>query len=321
MADKYYNSEIKERYLSTQKSTVASNCDTVFKAIKPIEEMLHKDVYEFNRGDIDTLYSYLNRNSINALMVINNTIRRYMRWAVSHRICNDYDHYIDGIKQGNISRFCNQVIKRNSIIDRGTIIEWTQRLRTEFDYYNPRNSFLILAPFEGINGLLMNDVINITWHDFSKKDGRYFAFVRNRTIEVSKELYEIAKESRVTNRYCGGYSKYQTLKWFDIEDGDNIVRPIITKNNSGQFTYGGIRRQVKAVLTMLDVDYLSLKDIDISGKVYLAKTKAQEHEMAMINYLWSPYFIEEVCKQFDMDVRDKTCIQNHVRMFKKALDM
>lgn len=314
-AKNLYNQDIKERFIDTMTSTMKPNCITVFKAVKPIEELLNKDIYNFEKEDIDLLYSYLNKKSVNALMMINNIIKRYMEWAVTQDIIKDYDHYVDGLKQLSLSRFCSAAIERQTIIDRETIINWTKQLRDKMDYYNPRDSFLMLAPFEGINGYLMSDVINIQWKDFSKKEDQYYAVIRNRTIEISKELYEIAKESRFTNKYCGGVNRHGTLTYYPLEENDNIVR-LTQSKKSKTFTYLNARNHVIKVLKMVDADHITIKNIENNGIIYMVKKKIEEHNMTLINYLWSQYFIDEVCNQFDLNVSSIDCIRNQVKMVK-----
>ena len=316
----FYNNELKERFIDSRKESMRANCRTVFRATLPVEEMLGKDVHSFNKEEIDILYSYLNKGTVNGIAMINNTIRTYMRWAYTNGIVTDYDHYIDGLTQSNLSRFCNQVAKRNCIIDRETIINWTKQLRNDFDFYNPRDSFLLLAPFEGINGYMMSDVVEIQWSHFKKMNGKYYAFVRNRTIEVSKELYDIAKEARFEDKYCSGINKYNKLSYFTLENSDRIVR-LVQSKNSKNFTYQAIRKQLRKVLVMLGAEYLTLKDLDISGKVYMAEQKAAEHNMTMINYLWSHYFLDEVCQQFDMSTRDDESIHNQIKAIKRAMEI
>lgn len=312
----YYNQEIKEKFIEEQKDTMRSNCMSLFESSREIEESLGKDLYQFNKTDIENFYGYLNKGSVKGLMVVHNGIRRYIRWALNKGLCDSYDIWIEDLTQGNLSRYCNQVMMKATLIDRETIIGWINSLRHDFDFYNPRNSFLLLAPFEGINGYNLSEILTVKWEDFTCEGEKYFVQLWNRKIEISAELYRLAEECAFTSNYYK-YNKYKTLNRFDLKEGHEIVRAIKSKRSKG-FSYVNAVKNAKAVLTMVGAEYVNLKNIDLSGKVYLVKQKAEEHGLAINDYLWSQYFKDEICYRFDMD---KEYIANHVKNIKLLLNM
>ena len=144
----------------------------------------------------------------------------------------------------------------------------------------------------------------------------YYVKLWNRKIDISKELYRIAEESAFTSTYYGE-NRHGTLNNFTLEDNPNIVRTIQSKVSNG-FKYVNAIKHIKFVLRMVNAEYINPKTLDLSGKVYMIKEKAKEHNLAIIDYLWSQYFKDEVCYKFDMD---QNYVNNHIKTFKILMNL
>ena len=308
----YYNPEIKQKFIDSQKDTMKNNIISIFRGSKDFEERMKKDLNVFTVKELEDYYKYLNKSSVKGIMVVHNAIRRYIRWCSNNGITDSYDPAIEDIKEMSLGQYCNNVALQNVIIDRETIIDWTEKLRTGYEYYNPRDSFLLLAPFEGICGYRMAELTGIKKNQIYTKENKYYADLPNRTIQISRELYNIAQEAIRETQYCRGINKYGTLSMSKLMSNDYVVR-LTESKNSKNFGYNNVIKQVKDVLDMLDASYITIKHIVNSGKIHMIKQKSEEHDMSVKNYIWSQYFIDEVCYQFDMSTNN---IGNHAINFK-----
>lgn len=308
----FYNPEIKEKFLSEQKDTVRSNLVVLFRNVKDFEERKKKDLYAFTFQEIEEYYRYLNKTSVKGIMVVHNSVRRYIRWAYAKGLIKHYEVRLEDVMEGNIGKYCNQVMMKAVIIDRETIIGWTERLRKDFDFYNPRDSFLILAPYEGIAGYMLNELTAMKRTDFVKKGNQVYAKLPDRTIPISQELHDIAREAVLEEKYYVNRNKHGTLNTYTLEKSNNIVR-LIQGRNSKHFGYNNIVKQVKQALTLVDADYITIKHIITSGKIHMIRQKAKEHGLSERDYMWSQFFKDEVCYQFHMDDEN---VYNHVNSFK-----
>ncbi len=307
----FYNPEIKEKFLSEQKDTMKSNLIILFRNTKSFEEQKKKDLYEFSFQEIEEYYRYLNKTSVKGIMMVHNNVRRYIRWAYSKGLINYYEVRLEDIMEGNIGQYCNQVMMKAVVIDRETIVDWTERLRKDYDYYNPRDSFLVLAPYEGIAGYMLNELTSIQRTDIIKDGDKFYAKLPNRTIPISKELYKIAQEAIEEELYYAN-RREGSLKAYTLEKNNNIVR-LIQGRNSKHFGYNNIVKQVKQALVMVDAGHITVKHIITSGKIHMIRQKAKEHGLSERDYMRSQFFKDEVCYQFHMDSENAT---NHFNSFK-----
>lgn len=312
----YYNQDIKERFISEQKETLRNNYIFLFKSTKEFEEKANKDLYLFNREDIEKYYSFLNKSSVKGLMVVHNGIRRYMRWAYNKRLCENYESWMEDITQGSLSYYCNRVMLKSKRFDREVLLNWIDRLKNDFGFYNPRDTFMVLATFEGMANF---EFLDVKWSDIIKEKNKYYVQLSKRKIEISKELYEIAKQAAFSSYY---YALHKTggIRKFDLEESDLVVRPIKSNNSKG-FSHVNVSVIIKKLMSKVDCEFITLKDIELNGKLYMVQEKMKEHNMTMMNYCWSQYFIDEVCYQFGMITSTTNNIRNHITNFKVLLGL
>ena len=308
----FYNKDIKERFIETQKDTLKPTYITIFRNSESYERRKGKDLYDFSITEIKEYYKYLYKPTVKALLVVHGAIRRYVEWAGVNGYTDKSFAELGQLTASNLDEFINHKMADSYVTDRETILEWIRSLKEDFDYYNPRDAFMILAPFEGISGCKMHEITDITQKDIFKKNKQYYAKVGNRTIPISEELYEIAQESIKESTYCSGTNRHGTLSIYALETNDKIVR-LIQGKNSKEFGYNNLVKQVRRALTRIGVNNITVKHIILSGKMHMIREKAEEHELSIKDYLCSEFFKTEVCYQFDMSTEN---VYNHINNFR-----
>lgn len=312
----FYNHKIKEAFIALQPETMHPNYKTLFSKTKEIEEKKGKDIYDFTFTEITDFYRYLNKGSVNGLWMTHTELRKYMRWAEENKYTTNPDIIIlNSLQSSSLSTYCNNVALKNSVISRDDIVSWTEELRKSIYFYNPRESFMILGPFEGITGYRLCELIDIKQEDIYKKDGCYYAKLSNRTIKISKELYDIAMEC-IQEDYRYILTRGLVRKT-ELENTGRIVKPIVSKNTKS-FTYNSIANNVKSALKTIDEGHVTIRQIIMSGRIHMIKEKSKEHKLSWGDYIKSQYFKDEVCYQFNMNTDDGT-ISNFYMSFKTIM--
>ena len=312
---RYYNPEIKQKYMNTLSESAQVGCRALFDYAHIEEEKRNKDLALFTKDELLNLYSYINTRSINTLVNYHSAFKKYVRWyRIQYTPVIPYDIFIEEIDKAMLFNYINNVAVRKRVVTRETIFEWIDILKEREDYH-PREGFVLLGSFEGIGYNDRYEMAALKERDLFERENKYYVRLQSRDIEISKELYDLGKESANTHQAKVGL-KNGTYRIYSYGPLDAIIKFKTDKRNGEVDNEKDIiksrYRISKAginVLKKLGVEKrVSIKSIIISGEIEYIKQKAYENNMQIEEYIYSKEF-EEVCVRYNIS---QTARFNHV---------
>ena len=279
-----YNEEIKKRFIEERNNEVILPPDylkTQFDSIASFEEELGKDVRDFNLYEIKEYYKMLNTASVGRLKVLNSQLSLYTQWCLQQNLVKDNQNHFLEMTDDNFDDCINKMLLDEKIISRSTILEWARKC------INPRDAFIILAPFEGIAGKEFCEIVNLKETDV---DGNKVTLCDGRTIEVSNELKAYIYDCINETRYYGANGRS-----FELSNNGFVLKDYINAQSEvsdfqrGRRVYNSLRRTLKA----LDkVNVINSNDIYNSGIIDMIKRLSNQHGMSCIDFIMSPKISE-----------------------------
>ena len=295
----FYNKEQKEKYIETVPKNRMFLCERIFNGSYPLEKEKGKDLCDFTREEILELYSYLNVKTPSILRDINSVVRVYIKSQ------NKNDKALDDVDITLLRTKVNKVAIRVMLISREDLLKALARSK-ENPLYNPYDAFIILACFEGLENKNLSDIRDITIDDFYKKDKQYYAKLPSgRTVKVSDELYEYAKDSYLLtyrmkkhkngtviqmyaeSEYRGGIVKFLPIR---KEGSDELI-----ERNKKKSMYRYIQHQIE--ISNLPKYLTTTKALRMSGILDYIKKRCAELQIDYDTFLTNN--IEEVIEQYN----------------------
>lgn len=196
-----YNEAIKRRYIEENKYrnlNLERQCEILFNRCEPYEERLKKDIACFSMPEIIECFKGFNTVSLESLMNAKSQYKIYTDWCISVKDLSfnaelGYQNHFREINTEMLKRCLNYYLKTKRVITRDYILNnWDVLL-------NPSEKFIILGLFEGIGAntkVAYQDFDMLTINNFNPETHKLH--IRDRVIDFSNELYEVAKEAADT---------------------------------------------------------------------------------------------------------------------------
>ena len=223
----FYNNEHKLNFLEDIKFEYEDlkPFELLFTKSKNYEEKWDKDIYDFNDEEtleylkslkITTKASGINRISL---------LKKYVTYS-SNVTSNNVNGFHD-IK--NVSDLASKIVLTYTTLyfTREDLLEFINDNKME-----SKEAFVMLAMFEGFQGKSWREIRNAQLNDITEENGKYYIDLyddedhseKSRTIEISKELYEYAKENNSIKTEPYIVPKTGELSERDLADTDYILR-------------------------------------------------------------------------------------------------
>lgn len=291
MANTMYNEEQKERWLESidLKQYPVRYWDILFEYTKPFEEEFGKDVYNFNKVEIKSMYLRLNFTSYERAMVANYNLARYTSWAKEQELVVDgINHYKD-INDEDLLSCVNLRQLKQSIVTRDDVIRATQTATNALD------AFITLAIFEGIRGKSCEDLAFLNMSDFN---GNEVTLKSGKVLTVSDRLVRLAHETNDSNEYIKSDGMKQTLF------GPHIIKVAsITYTKSGAEERSGRNIQelfFRAASSAGWSDQVSMNSLFISGIIDMVNRLAVENNMTGEQVIYNDELFEQVSYRYNV---------------------
>lgn len=294
----YFNKEVKEWYLSEVKSTfkqaTMKSIESLFRKTAPYEFELNKDICNFTTENIYTMMKRFNSASVNSLDKYTKLLGLYVQWCNQHNMVIDAQNHFLEIKEEQLALCTNIIKKQRKVLTRQQILELATRLQA-------MDAMVLLAFFEGFEGYQFSEIRNLRYRDFN--DDGYIYYLETKRKKYSAELKEYARQSMV----AGYYSK---SNW----KGKAKVYPVFSNYDDGcyKITEGSewdandfmlrkrIYTQISEIANQLNMPYINMSDIKMSGLFEQLKARAKEHNVD-ITELITFKKIEDIEMQYDYD--------------------
>lgn len=260
-----YNQDRKQQYIVDVEQKSGGNLAAImayFKASKPVEEALNKDISCFTVKEIIGYYKSLSTPSRLYLSTINSQLSMYTSWCQLNDFLIDKQNHFDEITTDMLEACINRSLLEEKYVTRSRLL----KIIGENQFVNVSSNFLVLAIFEGIAGREYSEITNLYPEDF---DGSEIKLSGLRHFSVSKELKKLAKAS------ASEYTFYQIDDGFSrqrqFDPSDRRCYKNLIKNKSLNREHLLITARLKRLSDLYGYRFLQGKALKESGRIHLIK--------------------------------------------------
>lgn len=292
--NKYYNEEIKERFINTLDNVVIQRfSEYPLKKASRTERIYKRDLYDMTEEQIGEVVSDLSCSTVDA--VYNNVLKieEYINWAIKNGYRNSNIHPMATIN--NKREWSKQFVSeyRSYHFTRDQIVDMTEQL------VNDTDRSVLLALFEGVEGKGFSEILNLKRSDIIEEGDQYLLNLKDdeentRTIPVSKLLVNSLKKANVQIDYINKNGKttsdrYNTSK---IEESEFIFNKTTRGKQGGRPDSFFIRRKFKEFKNIFACEHLVTKHIKDSGINHMANE-------LQVDEVLSKDSMKEIAEQFN----------------------
>lgn len=262
----YYNSEIKENYLTAREveyKAIRSIMRTFFNITKEYEEMYGKDCSNFTTTEILNMFSSCSTRSWEQLLNFNSQLKIYTSWCIKECLVNDNQNHYEEIDKTDLYNCLNLGVKEKMILSREEL------LHTIRDFPNISDQFLALALFEGISGAGYQDFYLLTKKSFTDNSVK----LQTRELIVSSTLIDMAEQS------ADEYTKYNRKGVIRLRYKQTDPCVIKDSVNSKADSIESNTRKIQRRLLRLEKDYgkaFSYAGLKNSGRIDMIRSFMKE---------------------------------------------
>lgn len=283
-----FNEIDKNRFISTINMEQYPNYywDNMFEKIAPIEEMYDKDLYNFSKKEIISLYKYFDSKSFDYIRVTNFNFIKYAQWALQETLIVDGQNHFAELTKDEILGCINKFGMEQSIITREELLELLNRIPSS------RDKFGLIATFEGLKGKDFCEILEANVADIT---GNKMKLSTGRIVEVSDNLVLIAGEASKEEKYNSVGGKQYTL----YGEYGQIYKQL--RDNYTNMLEKGKRFQkvVRNVLDFLGVSrYVTLNSIFTSGLIDCINKFADQDNTTAEEVLNNERYLEYLKNQY-----------------------
>lgn len=264
---KLFNKEIKEKYLNDRFENEASR-NTIrymFRNSELIEDILNKDLYNFNLTEIGKVIKNANPHSKTVAENYGRVISGYISWAIKPMGLRENN--INPLKGVDDSFYDDLVDKTKKVhYSYDELLELVERLP------NAQDQATLMLLFEGIHGNNFSELSNIHYNDINWNENTIYIKDREETITVSDACMRFIERAYKQPTYytydenTGGYKEKQL-----------VDSPYVFKNKLNAKSKGGepISHQVfyfriTDIKKEFDLEYLTANALKQSGMIKMA---------------------------------------------------
>lgn len=309
-----YNEHIKKDFIQDKSQLFidfggAIFISKIFCQTNKYENILEKDVFDFNKEEIMNLYLMFRTKSVFYLASVNTVINSYITWAIKKGHSAHDDSPIKGIKETDLRSCISPIAKRKTIILEDELNATATALAL-----NPSDQFLLLAPFYGIYGKELCELSCIRRENINYEQKTVF-LCTNRTLKIPDRLVSIMLKSLDTYKLYtrskkGGITEVQLI-------GETVYKPTVIDYREEEYVkrmQKHIHYRFGKIKYMCNLPELSLMSIRTSGFVHFSKEIMIEHKMDFYNFMMSE-FSKSVCERFNIKRDPQRIIQRYKKYF------
>ncbi|WP_203289827.1 hypothetical protein [Metabacillus sp. cB07] len=262
--DKFYNSELKNKFLMNFPTDTKSTYSTVFRKTAKHEGFVEKDLNQFSLMQLEKLMQMLNFNTINGAKTYGRVISSYLNWSIDEGLRTE----VNPLKEVGGEWFEKFVNEITPFLSEEDIIQ------IENDLVNYQDKAIVRLLFEGINGYEHSEILNLRSGDINKNtmhlnDNKF----TKRSIQVSDRAIDIAlkaaKEEIYLNR--NGQSSGRRSE-APLVSNDYVIKSTLSRGtiNTNAANKHLIYRRISTISELFELPYLSPKNIEKSGRIKMA---------------------------------------------------
>ncbi len=308
---KFYNKEIKERFLNNYPPDSQSTYAVVFRKSAELEDFAEKDLYDFSISQVEKIIRTMQFTTLNAAKTFGRVISSYFNWAIENELRKE-DNPLKNIGNDWFQQF---VKEEKHYYSEKELIYIEDHLVNYQDKVIPR------LLFEGVNGEMSSELINLRAQDIDENtlhlksdDGR------ERSIQVSDRaisfIEKALKESQYLNKNGEATGKRAVSR---LVENDYVLRSTYSKAtiNTNRASNYLIYRRLSTIGEIFGLENFKAKNIWRSGIIKMGMdfynknhqiTEEQYNEI-INQFGMKPYSIKNK-EVYRLDILEKLILDN-----------
>lgn len=264
-----YNAERKQSFIRYKKDTteLANNIVACFNDAEIFEEKYEKDLCDWTSQEIVGYLKYINTNKVSTLTVLVNMLRIYTDWCIANSLVLDHQNHYYEVTQDIINTCVDTTSLAGSIMTRKFL------MNKLIHVYNASDRFVLLGSFEGLRtmdfpGIKISDIKNGT------------LTLKNRTIKISEDLFQIASEANAETSYISPIRKLDIA----LANTDYILKARV-EAELDKIPTTELSVRFNRIMKYLDLKHITMKDLRESGRIEYIINIIRERSMSLDDVL------------------------------------
>jgi integrase len=299
-----FNRDFKNRFISQYDETTQVSLSYIFRRAAELEYSLGKDIYDFNREELDSLFFVFDSKSKDSVASRISIISKYIDFAIEQGFLKTGINLTKNfVGQEYYEKFVSKVAERKKYLSKEQFEDLLEFCVNDQD----RAIFVLL--YEGARGRQeeensLEELINLKLSDCNLETNEVTLTRNNgetRTIVVSNETMEILKFADAQEKYLksnGEVSDWMKAKKNDkmmLHQNGHILKPTgIT--DFGLISEQSIKQRITGIRKRYGNPFITISSIWYSGMVEYGKKIKQRtgEELTGDDY-------KEICVRFGHD--------------------
>lgn len=270
---KYYNEEVKERFINTLESHIVQKfSEYPLKKAMRTEKFYDKDLYDMTEEQIGEVLKDLSCSTVDAAYNNLLKIEEYIDWSIEEGYRKSNLNPITTLQ--NKREWSKQFVSsyRSYLLTREQILDKMKQLINDVD------KAVLLSLFEGIEGKGFSEILNLRKKDIVKEGNQYRLNLKDdgqeepRTIIVSELLANLlvkadSQEYYINKNGMTTSERYNTSK---IEESVFIFNKTTRGKQGGRPDGFYVRRKFKEFKDIFAMEHLVTKHVKDSGICHMA---------------------------------------------------
>ena len=337
LLEKLYNRKDKELFLEEYLTEDNSReMYTVFlNQAGEWENIIKKDLYEFNEKDVENLFANAYTNSPNSLRALFSTCKQYLNWATNDKLLNRTGE--NPFEILNFKKDIMPMLNTKDILEKYISEEEVWAIQNRKETINAQDFICIILPFYGIKSQMCSEIVNLKRSDvdgvnnkitlvnkiiyettidpITKVETKIEVKRIMRTIPISKRLIKSIEDADDQIEYMRrgkmGFGDRDSCMLF--ENSEYVVKPT-TKNGFPYVTAQTVATRSKKNLSDVGFKNISINDLVISGKIHVLNQieKNENREVSIEDYK----YVQEL---FAENSENYANIKQTFELYKKAI--
>jgi integrase len=307
------NKELKERFLSNYDESTQQSLTYIFQRANELEEMLGKDIYEFNRDELHDLFmSFGSRSEVSVASRIS-IINKYIDYAIEQGFVPTGINLVKNfVGQEYYKKYISKVAEKKKILSKEEVYALT--VGSESFCINAQDAAIILLPFIGVRGRQIQDnpleeMRNLKWENvdeannsitLTRNDGD--KIIAKRTINnIDPKIIEILKDAYNQEKYLKNNG--EVTDWMIQKKNTEIellntgyILRTTKKGENGRISNGTISQRLNTIRELYGNPFINVTNLWLSGMVEYGKQIKKEKGEALTG---DDY--REICRRFGQE--------------------
>lgn len=266
-----YNEQIKEHFLSLYPETTRQGYRRIFITSSRTEELLGKDLYDFNIYEIEDVLYDLSPTTFASSQVNGRIITAYIRWAIE-----------EGLRKNNINPlWIVDPQYFTKFVDRSLNLYVSEKtLRSiEDQCMNAQDYAILRLLFEGVGGTELSELRNLKREDIDSKNLQLTLTDKDgskRILKVSPRaisFVEKAAGETIYHKNNGEPIEYERIRSYTyLVNNEYVFRTSLTRTNHYKAADAHLfYRRIDKIKDLFGKPFFTSKNIQKSGMIYMAK--------------------------------------------------